>query len=209
VRVHELARELGVASKDIIEALEAMGLEGRTASSSVPDEAVPRLRASGGKPVPGAKPPKAATEAPLPPKRKAPAAKEPAEAPAAEAAAPEGNGQVAPAPVAEAPAAEAPAVPAAAEPEAPAAPAATGGKVLRVARGSTPQEVAAKVGLSPAEVVKTLFGMGEMVKPSSCSWASSAGPPRSPTPWTRPRPPTRSTKRSTSRACARARRWSP
>jgi translation initiation factor IF-2-like protein len=53
VRVHELARELGVASKDILAALEEMGLEGRTALSSVPEEAVPRLRASGGRPVPG------------------------------------------------------------------------------------------------------------------------------------------------------------
>jgi translation initiation factor IF-2 len=56
LRVHELAKELGVSSKDLIAALEEMGFEARTASSSVPDEAVPRLRASGGKAVPGAKP---------------------------------------------------------------------------------------------------------------------------------------------------------
>jgi hypothetical protein len=53
VRVHELARELGVASKEMLVALEEMGLEGRTALSSVPEEAVSRLRASGGRPVPG------------------------------------------------------------------------------------------------------------------------------------------------------------
>ena len=51
MRVHELAKELGVTSKELIAALEQMGVEGRTASSSVPDEAVSRLRASGGKPV--------------------------------------------------------------------------------------------------------------------------------------------------------------
>jgi hypothetical protein len=53
VRVHELARELGVASKEMLVALEEMGLEGRTALSSVPEEAVSRLRASGGRPVLG------------------------------------------------------------------------------------------------------------------------------------------------------------
>ena len=64
MRVHELAKELVVTSKDLLAALDAMGFEGRTASSSVPDEAVPRLRASGGKAVPGAKP-KAAREEPV------------------------------------------------------------------------------------------------------------------------------------------------
>ena len=85
MRIHELAKELGVASKDILGSLQEMGYEGRTASSTVPEEAVPRLRASGGKVKPGSKP-KAATAAQLP-TRKAPEAKE-AEAP------PTGNGQV-------------------------------------------------------------------------------------------------------------------
>ena len=71
MRVHELARELQVQSKDILAALEEMGLGGRTASSSVPDEAIPRLRASGGKPVPGAKPKAQAVE-PLPERRPPP-----------------------------------------------------------------------------------------------------------------------------------------
>jgi len=70
MRVHELAKELGVSSKELVTALEAMGIDGRTASSSVPDAAVPRLRASGGKPVAGAKP-KQATEAPAKPRPKA------------------------------------------------------------------------------------------------------------------------------------------
>src|SRR5580765_846260 len=42
-----------------------MGYEGRTASSTVPDEAVPRVRASGGRVKPGSKP-RAATEERVP-----------------------------------------------------------------------------------------------------------------------------------------------
>src|SRR5204862_4033202 len=100
MRVHELAKELGVSSKDLLDALEAMGYAGRTASSSVPDETVARLRASGGKAVPGAKPKQIEVEQlPAKPKRREPEKKPapaPAEEPAAEpAAAPVGNGQVA------------------------------------------------------------------------------------------------------------------
>jgi translation initiation factor IF-2 len=145
VRVHELAKELGVASKDILAALDEMGLGGRTASSAVPEEAVPRLRASGGKPVPGAKP-KAATVAPLPERRPEP---RPARA---EAAVPEpvpdaaGDGKVA---LEEA------------EPAAAAPPA--GLPVLKVARAASAQDLAERTGRSPAEVIKTLLTLGEMV----------------------------------------------
>ena len=68
MRVHELAKELGVASKDLLASLKEMGIDGLTASSSVPDQAVPRLRASGGKAVPEAKI-KEAVEEPLPTSR--------------------------------------------------------------------------------------------------------------------------------------------
>ena len=61
MRIHELARELGVPSKDILASLDEMGYEGRTASSTVPEEAVPRLRAAGGRVKPGIKP-RTATE---------------------------------------------------------------------------------------------------------------------------------------------------
>jgi translation initiation factor IF-2 len=155
VRVHELARELNVQSKDILAALEEMGLGGRTASSSVPDEAIPRLRASGGKPVPGAKPRAQAVE-PLPERKPTPPE------PAADAAS--GNGQ------ATAPTATAPApAPAPVEPEAapaPAPPPATGTTLLpplKLGRGSTAQDIAEKTGRTAADVVKTLFSMGEMV----------------------------------------------
>src|SRR2546428_12016274 len=53
-----------------------MGFEGRTASSTVPEEAVPRLRASGGRVKPGSKP-RAATAEQLPTRRPARARKEP------------------------------------------------------------------------------------------------------------------------------------
>ena len=49
MRVHELAKELGVTSKELLGTLEHMGVSGKSASSSVPDDLVPRLRASGGK----------------------------------------------------------------------------------------------------------------------------------------------------------------
>jgi translation initiation factor IF-2 len=150
VRVHELARELGVASKDILDALEEMGLGGRTASSAVPDEAVPRLRASGGKPVPGAKP-RAATEDPLPRRRPEPPADAtvPEARPSQEAA----TGDRGPVPAADL----APPGVETAIPEGQELP------TIRVVHGATPQDIAEKTGRSAAEVVKVLFGMGEMV----------------------------------------------
>jgi translation initiation factor IF-2 len=147
VRIHELAKELGTKSKDLVEALGEMGYEGLTASSSVPSEAVPRLRASGGKAVPAGKP-KVVTEEPLPTRRRArPKPKAP---PAAE-----GNGKVAAEEAAPAEAPEpTPAAPAVAEPER--AP-------LRVARGITVKELAERLETEPTELIKRMFEMGEMV----------------------------------------------
>jgi translation initiation factor IF-2 len=56
MRIHELAKELGVSSKELLETLEKMGVAGKSASSSVPEDLVPRLRASGGKVTKPAKP---------------------------------------------------------------------------------------------------------------------------------------------------------
>ena len=151
MRIHELARELGVPSKDILASLDEMGYEGRTASSTVPEEAVPRLRAAGGRVRPGIKP-RTATEDLLPRRR-------PTEG---------GDGQAdAPTAVAEleveAPAAE-PELPATPEEPAPEAQAeAPGLAVVRVARGASPQDLAEKLGVTPAEIVKTLLMAGEMV----------------------------------------------
>jgi translation initiation factor IF-2 len=146
LRIHELAKELNVQSKDVLVSLEAMGYEGRTASSTVPDEAVPRIRAARGHVKPGSKP-RAATAEQLPTRR-------PHEA------LDEGNGQVstevqvveeipeaAPVPI------EVPAAPAAEEQAA----------AVKVPRGASPQELADKLGATAAEIVKTLFMAGEMV----------------------------------------------
>ena len=184
MRVHELAKELGVTSKELLGTLEQMGVSGKSASSSVPEDLVPRLRASGGK----------ATEAP---KRREvleppPAPRKPKPKKAAAPKAEPKTAEVAPAPVAEAPAAAAApaspapaaAAPAAAAPAAVPAPAADAAAappngrqprgprkpvvpepprpVLEVVRGATPQTIAEKVGKSPADIVKLLFLAGEM-----------------------------------------------
>jgi translation initiation factor IF-2 len=144
VRIHELAKELSTTSKDLVAALEEMGYGGLTASSSVPEEAVPRLRASGGKAVPAGRP-KVVTEEPLPPRRRV----------RKEAAAPSGDGEV----TATAP--EAPAEPeaeAAAEPEAPA----VEGEALRVPRGITVKDLAERLQVPATDLIKKLFDAGEM-----------------------------------------------
>ncbi|MEX2406786.1 MAG: translation initiation factor IF-2, partial [Actinomycetota bacterium] len=178
MRVHELAKELGVTSKELLEALKEMGADGLTASSSVPDQAVPRLRASGGKAVPEAKM-KEAVEEPTPkarPKRKA-ATKADASAPGPPGEAstassvlpgpgsvdepPAAPGAPAPAAGAVAPAA-APAAAAAAAAVAVAEPAGPGLPVLKVVHGATAQDIGDKTGRSAADIVKLLFSHGEM-----------------------------------------------
>ena len=206
MRVHELAKELAVTSKELLATLEQMGVTGKSASSSVPEDLVPRLRASGGKateapkrrevlePPPAPRKPKAAPKKQAAPAAKPAAAAEsaaaappvPAADPAAQVATPAAAGVPAPAVPAAAP--PAPAVPAAAPsaaaptapvpaPAAPAAAAASGARrpprvartpaepevpTLRVVRGATPQDIAEKLGMGPAEIVKILFLAGEM-----------------------------------------------
>jgi len=162
LRVHELAKELGVASKELLASLKEMGIDGLTASSSVPDQAVPRLRASGGKAVPEAKI-KEAVEDPLPKSsaRKRKEVLEPATPPAAPKPAAVAVAEAEPEPVA--PVAEAPPVveaPQAPEPAGPSLP------VLRLVHGSTPQDVADKTNHSVSEVVKITFSLGEMATAS-------------------------------------------
>ena len=181
MRVHELAKELGVASKELLAALEQMGVSGKSASSSVPDDMVPRLRASGGKATVATKRREVLEPPPQPRKPKAkpkPKAAAPAEPPA-----PSGNGAATPVtdPAAAVPAAVAGAperagapsdaapAPAPAQPSRPArparrdAPVKPSGPVLQVVRGATPQTIAEKVGRSPADIVKILFMAGDMV----------------------------------------------
>ncbi len=184
MRIHELAKELDVSSKELLETLEKMGVTGKSASSSVPEDLVPRLRASGGKatkaakprqvmeppPKPRAKPKpkttKAATPAPDVEEEQAPGGAAPAPStPAVATVAPAPSGAPAarttPAPPAP-PAASVSPIPTPIAPAPVAAPAPTG-PVLQVVRGSTPQLFAEKTNRSPADIVKILFMAGEMV----------------------------------------------
>jgi translation initiation factor IF-2 len=154
VRVHELAKELGVASKELLASLEVMGYDGQTASSTVPEEAVPRLRAGGGKVKPGSKPKVTAeARAEARPKKRAAKAAEPAPKTAAV-----GNGKVdsdVAAAVVEPVAAAEPVIriPEADEPAA----------AVKVPRGATAQALAERLGTEANAIVKTLFLAGEMV----------------------------------------------
>ena len=73
MRVHELAKELGVSGRDILLLLEELGVGGKTASSTVPPEQLPIIRARLGKgrapapaQVPAATPPAPRVVRPVP-----------------------------------------------------------------------------------------------------------------------------------------------
>ena len=155
MRVHELAKELGVTSKELLETLEQMGVSGKSASSSVPEDIVPRLRASGGKATTAPPRSREVLEPPPQPRRARPKRAVAAKPPAPVAAA-------VPAPAAtETPTpARAPARKRAAEK--PTEPPTPSGPVLQVVHGATPQVIAEKLDRSPAEIVKILFMAGEM-----------------------------------------------
>src|SRR5438270_5319994 len=55
VRVHEVAKELGVTSKELIEKLRGMGVEVKSHSSTIDDEVAAQLR-NGGAAAPAAAP---------------------------------------------------------------------------------------------------------------------------------------------------------
>ena len=80
MRVHELAKDLNVTSKDILLLLEELGVGGKTASSSVPEEHLATIRAKFGKAEPEKAPPPARAKArtapppPAPPAEAAPPA---------------------------------------------------------------------------------------------------------------------------------------
>jgi translation initiation factor IF-2 len=163
VRVHELAKELGVASKDLVATLEQMGATGRSASSSVPEDLIPRLRASGGKATATTSKRREVLEPPPAPRKPKP---KPAAKAAAKAVAVATVDLAVPSPtdpavepiVAAGPAVAAPvpARPVALVPPKPTLP------VMQFVRGATPQTIAEKVGRSPADIVKVLFMAGEM-----------------------------------------------
>ena len=168
MRVHELAKELGVTSKELVVALEQMGATGRSASSSVPEDLIPRLRASGGKATSVAPKRREVLEPPPTPRKPKPKPKPVAAKPEPSAAA-----SAAPTAPTSAPIAPEVAVPAPATAPAPAAtpvsaspasatPLKSTLPVMQFVRGATPQTIAEKVGQSPADIVKILFLAGEM-----------------------------------------------
>ncbi|WP_091418148.1 translation initiation factor IF-2 [Arthrobacter sp. OV608] len=146
VRVHELAKELGITSKDAVTKLQELGEFVRSASSTIEAPVVRKLRnafpdAAAKASAPAAAPKAAAPAAEARPSTPAPGPAAPkAPAPAAQAPAP-----AAPAAPAQ-PAASAPAAPAASRPAAPAAPAAP---------TSTAPSTGAKPGARPAPKAET------------------------------------------------------
>ena len=147
LRVHELAKELGISSKEAVAKLQELGEFVRSASSTIEAPAARKLRE--------AMPPAAGAEAPkrkAAPKPESPAAAKP-EAPATPTPPPAAP---APAPTPQAPQAAAPARPAAtpapARPAAPAAPAAAGGPApsdMPRPRPAAPRPGAPRVGNNP------------------------------------------------------------
>ncbi|MCR5267591.1 MAG: translation initiation factor IF-2 N-terminal domain-containing protein, partial [Lachnospiraceae bacterium] len=49
MRVHELAKEIDMASKDLIALLSDMGIDGKTASSSLEEDQIEQVRKKAGK----------------------------------------------------------------------------------------------------------------------------------------------------------------
>jgi translation initiation factor IF-2 len=170
-RVHEVAKELGLTSKEVLAHLEKIGQPVKSHSSTIDEALAERVRkelVNGASPEapaeePAAKP-AAEKKTPSAPKKTAPEPTKrpgtepeapPAEKPAAEQAVPQVEPPAASEPAAAEPAAAAP------EPEAPDAEAAA--KTIRVHRGVTVKDFAERIDANPAEIVKILLGLGEMV----------------------------------------------
>ena len=172
-RVHEVAKELGLTSKEVLAHLEKIGEPAKSHSSSIEEAVATRVKSELGN---GSAPPE-----PAKPVRKKDAAKpatKPAAAKAQPAKAAEPN-KAAPSTPTKPAAAKPPAKPAAAPaqpaantkfesltpdkvadgPEAPA----PASDVIRVHRGITVKDFAEKIDRAPAEIVKILIGLGEMV----------------------------------------------
>ena len=176
-RVHEVAKELGLTSKEVLAHLEKIGEPVKSHSSSIDETLAERVRSelgNGTAPAAKAAPDKAPAKKAVPkkaaPKKATPKAKPAAEAPTAKPA-PKAPAEAAPPAEAPAPSGE-PArgtksesvtndkvepEPAAADTDAPAPTA------VKVHRGITVKDFADKVDRPPAEIVKILIGVGEMV----------------------------------------------
>jgi len=159
-RVHEVAKELGVPSKELVERLKGMGVDVKSHSSSIDDSVVAQLKAPAesapAKAEPKA-PAKAEPKAPAKAKAEAPAKPAPAPAPKAEPK-PKPKAEPKPAPKPEPVEAPAPEEPAA--PPAPEVPAAV--PAIHVHRGATVKDFADRVGRGAPEIIKSLMSHGSM-----------------------------------------------
>ncbi len=185
-RVHEVAKELGLSSKEVLAHLDEIGNPAKSHSSTIEEEVADRVRADlgNGSKAPGTKTTakkKSTAKPAAPPKTaakkttaKEPSTKAPAEKSTAATTVPEPvpattvpepvPATTVPEPVpAEAPVAREPGrpvtpAPAAVETEVPSVSA-----PITVHRGISVQDFAGKVDRSPAEIVKVLVGLGEMM----------------------------------------------
>ena len=154
MRVHELAKELGISSKDCMVRLRALGVEVKNHMSAVDTDTVELLKRESPS---GALPEAAAKTPPPAPEARPPAPAEPKPPPE----------KIPPPPAAPPPAVHAaPVVPAAAQPEAkaPAAPKAKGdivvdGKTIRVRGAVVVKELAMALNIRPNQLITDLMGM--------------------------------------------------
>ena len=184
-RVHELAKELGLTSKEVLAHLEKIGAAVKSHASTVDEDTAAQVRSDLGN---GAAPAKKTTAKKTTAKKttaKAPAKKPEPKAPEKPKPAPKPKAEPKPVPKPEPVPQEAPAVAAeeasaagepdsttgedrdeaaaAATPEVVAESPPAAADVLKVHRGITVKDFAEKVDRPPAEIVKTLLGLGEMV----------------------------------------------
>ena len=146
MRVHQIAKELGLASKDAVDMLTKLGVDVRNHASTIEDADAAKLRVlvKNGSATPA---PQAAV-APAPPARApAPAAAPAPRGPTAPPA-PRPQPVAAPAPAPAPVAAAAAAPPAASE--------------ITIPRGVSVTDFAGKIGKSPTDVIKLLMRLGEM-----------------------------------------------
>ena len=162
-RVYELAKELGMSSRDVLSALASLGVVAKSHSSTVEDDIATKVKEAAEKGTLTQQP--ARPRPARPARRAAPAAQRPSAERTAPATPAEAPRPAKPAPTkAPAPAAAAPAPQAA--PEAPAAAGdgqAAPAKTVSVSRGITVQELGAKLSIAATEIIKKLFTLGEMV----------------------------------------------
>ena len=159
MRVHELAKELGVTSKELLAALEQMGVGGqvRLLQRARGHRSAPaRLRREGDHDA-RRSPARSSSRRPQP-RKPSPSAKPAAVKPAAT-----GTGRRGARRRRRRPRRPGPRSRASARRAKPGAAPARPGPVLQVVHGATPQMIAEKLDRSPAEIVKVLFMAGEMV----------------------------------------------